>query len=436
MTIEFSGCTLIFHVWIILAKIRCSAGLRFVARTIISFRFSVSQIRVLETITFFVSPYLYVPFLGKVVSMKVHQKGRKAFTLIELLVVIAIIAILIALLLPAVQQARAAAQRTQCRNNLKQIGLAFHNYHDVNLGFPLPYTGISGFDAFGDNNPYTWNWHTWAEFILPYMDQTNVYNLINFNEANFSGTTNGYSGAYSSSNNAVPLSVVVTPFICPSAPRDTNSSTVNSPAGGEALFLLDAYDTGEPNANVTSATARAPQCDYSAWGGLASGGLRTRYQNENAAAGLPNESERGGILGDWESWVTIDHVLDGTSQTVLLYEQAGTPQAWRGGKKNRVTAAAEYQASGHWGGMIHAENWPSGSIYGGGDYTTNGSNGGACHTNCSNVYNDNHGAYSFHTGVATILMADGSARQYNQNLQATVYVRMHTHRGGTPVGQF
>ena len=89
------------------------------------------------------------------------------FTLIELLVVIAIIAVLIALLLPAVQQAREAARRSQCRNNLKQIGLALHNYHEQVDCFP-PGT------MFGDQD------YGWATFILPGLDQANLYNKINF----------------------------------------------------------------------------------------------------------------------------------------------------------------------------------------------------------------------------------------------------------------
>jgi prepilin-type N-terminal cleavage/methylation domain-containing protein len=99
-----------------------------------------------------------------------HYKKRSGFTLIELLVVIAIIAILIALLLPAVQQAREAARRTQCKNNLKQLGLALHNYHDTHRAMPAAY--------YWDPNNFNRGWG-WGTMILPMIEQGTLYNAMN-----------------------------------------------------------------------------------------------------------------------------------------------------------------------------------------------------------------------------------------------------------------
>ena len=108
------------------------------------------------------------------VAVRRAARSRPAFTLIELLVVIAIIAVLIALLLPAVQQAREAARRTQCKNNLKQIGLALHNYHDTANKFPSGYVQV-------DLADYTKHVrHGWGSMILPYLDQAPLYATLLF----------------------------------------------------------------------------------------------------------------------------------------------------------------------------------------------------------------------------------------------------------------
>src|SRR3954468_17225755 len=113
-----------------------------------------------------------------------HSPRRGAFTLIELLVVIAIIAVLIGLLLPAVQAAREAARRAQCVNNLKQIALGMHNYHDINLSFP-PGSMVNDIKL-----PGGWGgaWWSWAAKVLPQIEQGPLFNSINFSANGLVGT--------------------------------------------------------------------------------------------------------------------------------------------------------------------------------------------------------------------------------------------------------
>ncbi len=132
---------------------------------------------------------------------------RRGFTLIELLVVIAIIAILIALLLPAVQQAREAARRSTCKNNLKQIGLALHNYNDTHKVLPPGWVSLT--NVSGDRR------HGWSAFILPFLDQVNLYNDINFEGQ---PTT----GASSISGNVIPA------YLCPSDPTPGRNSSLGN----------------------------------------------------------------------------------------------------------------------------------------------------------------------------------------------------------------
>lgn len=134
------------------------------------------------------------------------MRRRSAFTLIELLVVIAIIAILIALLLPAVQQAREAARRMQCRNNLKQLGLALHNYESSVQTFPPNLVPGGNFNYSGGN------WGVLA-FLSPYLDQTAIYNLMNLNAPTYASTP-PYN--ISDPNNAKAAGYLIPLFLCPS----------------------------------------------------------------------------------------------------------------------------------------------------------------------------------------------------------------------------
>ena len=142
------------------------------------------------------------------------RRQRRAFTLIELLVVIAIIAILVALLLPAVQQAREAARRSQCKNNLKQIGLALHNYHDVHTIFPqvrvLDLNNFPGSCTAGWQRPGGFSWRV---LILPFMDQSPLYETIDFTDHLYTGGC-----ASSSSSWATADKTIISAFLCPSDP--------------------------------------------------------------------------------------------------------------------------------------------------------------------------------------------------------------------------
>ena len=139
---------------------------------------------------------------------------RRGFTLIELLVVIAIIAVLIGLLLPAVQAAREAARRAQCVNNLKQIGLALHNYHSANDAFPPGATMAYGKEP-GQPDALT-NWNNWSAnaMLLPYLEQTNISNAINFNIAVL------YPSAFPlTAANTTMYDTRIASFLCPSDPE-------------------------------------------------------------------------------------------------------------------------------------------------------------------------------------------------------------------------
>jgi prepilin-type N-terminal cleavage/methylation domain-containing protein/prepilin-type processing-associated H-X9-DG protein len=194
------------------------------------------------------------------------MRSRKGFTLIELLVVIAIIAVLIALLLPAVQAAREAARRAQCVNNLKQIGLACHNYLSSAGCFPPSYL----MNSFPSSNNGAWS-VSWACLILPQIEQTPMYNATNFNweMTNGANTTAGYSfmGAY----------------LCPS------ESIQARPASPWAPFNY-AASAGGPGS-------------ISQWSGVIVPGLNPWYNNSN---------NQGAI--------STSQVTDGTSNTAMFSE--------------------------------------------------------------------------------------------------------------------
>ncbi|MGL6095749.1 MAG: DUF1559 domain-containing protein [Fimbriiglobus sp.] len=278
--------------------------------------------------------------------------ARRGFTLIELLVVIAIIAILIGLLLPAVQKVREAAARMQCSNNFKQLGLALHSFHDVNNGFPQAYTYPPT-----TAEPFV---HAWGTRILPYIEQDNLFKSYSLNQH-----------AFLAPNTTVIQNQLKT-FQCPSTP---NPNRINSTPGG-LLPGIPAYTAACSDYAPTSGVLG------SVWDIIFGPGTAGGDRH-----GVIRANMKHGILA----------ISDGTSNTVMLCEVAGRHDVYRNGQ--RITGVINY--GGGWGDPINGENWFGGSL-------PDGTGSGACLVGCTNEAGK--GMYSFHTGGVNVAMADGSVR--------------------------
>jgi prepilin-type N-terminal cleavage/methylation domain-containing protein/prepilin-type processing-associated H-X9-DG protein len=211
----------------------------------------------------------------------------RGFTLIELLVVIAIIAVLIALLLPAVQSAREAARRIQCCNNLKQIGIALHNYHDVVGAFPMGYAASGKFiDGATDTTP-GWGWMT---MILPQLEQSPLFSAVNF------------SLPVQFAQNTTVIRTMLTAYLCPS---DVTSGPFQiTDASNNVIQVIDTFG------NVLTVTA-APASYAGCVGG----------NETDASTGINNDGLGKGMFFR-NSKIRMADIIDGTSQTIAVEERA------------------------------------------------------------------------------------------------------------------
>ena len=288
--------------------------------------------------------------------MLINSPRRRAFTLIELLVVIAIIAVLIALLLPAVQAAREAARRSQCVNNLKQVGLAMHNYESTYGGLPPIYiTFGSGINAVQRG---------YGVSILPYLEQNSVYNAYNM------------SRGLAHYENSTSVRTVIPGYICPSTPT--------SPFVSSGVYIGTS-----PYYDLNLGAARS---DY--W---------TPFAVSLQFLATPTTSYRfPGVLKANNS-TSFAEITDGLSNTMLIYELAGWPEYYLRRNLVRSYTAGSYSRSGFqygaWAGLQELNI----CSFTGGEFAYDG----PCMINCHNGYN---AIYAFHPGGANFLSCDGSVR--------------------------
>jgi len=315
-------------------------------------------------------------------------RPRNAFTLVELLVVIAIIGVLVALLLPAVQAAREAARRSQCSNNLKQLGLAMHNYHVTFRAFPYNGHPQVGSGSTMQRGP------SWLFRILPFMEQGNAVD-----SAIDSGDWSLQDG--SSPNTALLNTLRVDGVICPSSPLPETAVwngvelQTSSYVGIEGSYYVGG----------TSVTT-APQPYHDGYG-------RANYN---------------GVVSIAEYRIAMRSITDGTSNTMMISEQSDYQID---SSNNKV----DLRSSGYWGGAwscgAGARNWTQ-------NVTTirhpiNGGYGGAGNTA---AYNANIPLLSAHPGGVQATFADGSVHFLPETINFATFTALADRRDGTVVGEF
>ncbi|HAH43761.1 DUF1559 domain-containing protein [Gimesia sp.] len=356
-----------------------------------------------------------------------HQQLKtRGFTLIELLVVIAIIATLIALLLPAVQQAREAARRSQCKNNLKQLGIALHNYHDTHSSFPAGYysygTSNGSGPAWAAIDPATWDaapgW-TWGTMLLPYMDQAPLYNALNLNLPCWDLAN------LSAAQTKLPV------FLCPSS------------SGGDEPFLVqDASGSpllkGGSQLRFGRSHYVASHGQESCWGECGSsttGEVFTNIYTKTTKTVTINGDASKVADGPFfrNSRTRMRDVTDGTSNTIFLGEHSSklSDKTWVGvvpgafthpqftSPENGPDAAATLA-------LIHAG--PSG-----GELDITGFP--IVHPVNFPTYHVGQ-MYSEHTGGGHVCMGDGSVRFVSENIDLLLWAELSSINEGEVIGEF
>jgi len=355
--------------------------------------------------------------------------SRRAFTLVELLVVIAIIGILIALLLPAVQAAREAARRSQCSNNMKQMGLAFHNYHDTYRGFPLPaITSAFAFTPGGYGQLGTT--HSWGLSILPFIEQSTIYDNYNLNLPCWAPV------------NEAAVDTFIPAYVCPSTPLGDRRITYTVPAGAlGGMPAMDMLMTDAGPIDYVAVTNVKHEFLSIAYNTPISGDLTGWAEGVICVVDDPTNALGQNLLPKGGNFAAI---MDGSSNTIILGELVSRNDLIRNGVTisplTDPTGEALVQAmagGGAWADPFNG-NWElSGRLYDG------TSDRGPCAINCSNARGHPNnflqwaaGLYSYHPGGVQVLLGDGSVRFISETIAGTVFASLISRDGGETVGTF
>lgn len=321
--------------------------------------------------------------------MNSRSRVRRGFTLIELLVVIAIIAVLVSLLLPAVQQAREAARRTQCKNNLKQLGLALHNYHDTFGKFPSGFVSNAWPSPGSDGQTTELSCWSWGAMILPYLDQANLYNTVQ------PGTISLAANLAAGGAQRTALTTPLAGFLCPSDPGPGLNDFSRSYASGSPQDT----DFGTYDRRATSNGTDRIAIATSHYVGIADSG------DSGTPAWLPGAF--GPPLGTFyaNSSRGIRDIIDGTSNTLIVGERAFRFEGLNVGAGNALGFGI---TSDNGAQYIGSYSRSALAIYGIPYWGINQS--------VTNANHQTRGFSSNHVGGVQFLLGDGSVRFLSDNI--------------------